>query len=114
MKYNELLANRVRELLVHLPKVEEKLMFNGLVFMVDDKMCIGIRQHEIMLRIHPEQAEELAAQNRCTQMIHGKRVMKGYVFVDESILQSHQELFYWVKLALDFNPQAKASNKRKE
>ncbi|MCZ4242720.1 TfoX/Sxy family protein [Pedobacter punctiformis] len=112
IKYNETLADRVRELLMHLEKVEEKLMFSGLVFMVNDKMCIGVKQHELMLRINPEQEEELVEKNGCTQMVHGKIIMKGYVFVEEEVLQSHRELNYWVKLALDFNPLAKASKRK--
>lgn len=113
MRYNEILADRVRELLMHLPKVEEKLMFSGLVFMVDDKMCIGVKQHELMLRINPEQEEELVEKNGCAQMVHGNKTMKGYVLVEEEVLQSNRELNYWVKLALDFNPLARASKKRK-
>ncbi|WP_316801923.1 TfoX/Sxy family protein [Pedobacter nototheniae] len=113
MRYNEILANRVRELLRHLPKVEEKLMFSGLVFMVDDKMCIGVKQHELMLRINPEQEEELVEKNGCTQMVHGKKTMKGYVLVEEEVLHHNQELNHWVNLALNFNPLAKASKKRK-
>nr|WP_199158278.1 TfoX/Sxy family protein [Pedobacter sp. ASV2] len=112
MRYNEILADRVREFLMHLPKVEEKLMFSGLVFMVDDKMCIGVKQHELMLRINPEQEEELVEKNGCTQMVHGKRAMKGYVLVEEEVIQSNKELNDWLNLALDFNPLAMASKKR--
>ena len=40
--------------------------------------------------------------------------MKGYVFVDPEALDSDQDLNYWVKLGLDFNPLAKSSkNKNK-
>ncbi len=39
MPYNEKLAGRIREALQHLPKVEEKKMFRGVTFMVNDK-CV--------------------------------------------------------------------------
>ncbi len=42
MAYNENLANRVREQLVNLQNIEEKEMMGGLVFMYNDKMCVGI------------------------------------------------------------------------
>ena len=51
MPYSESLANRVREALMDLPNVYEKKMFGGLTFMVNDKMCIGIRNEEIKCRI---------------------------------------------------------------
>ncbi len=38
MAYNEKLADRIRESLAHLSKVEEKKMFRGLTFMVNGKM----------------------------------------------------------------------------
>ena len=65
MSYNENLVNRVRESLVNLQKkVEEKRMFQGLTFMVDDKMCIGIRENEIMCRIDPKVYESALEKNR--------------------------------------------------
>lgn len=36
MAYNEKLSGRIREALAHLSKVEEKKMFGGLAFMVND------------------------------------------------------------------------------
>jgi hypothetical protein len=47
MAYDEILAERVRQILAHqnLP-VEEKKMMGGLTFMVNGKMCMGISQKE--------------------------------------------------------------------
>jgi len=47
MAINEDLANRIRELLSDLPAVQEKKMFQGLCFMVNDKMCICVNSGEI-------------------------------------------------------------------
>lgn len=40
--------------------------------------------------------------------------MKGYVFLTDEAIDLEKDLIYWVQLALEFNPQAKASKKRKE
>ncbi|XHR96834.1 hypothetical protein ACFJIV_09365 [Mucilaginibacter sp. UC70_90] len=40
MAYNEQMADRIREALMDLPAVEEKKMFQGVCFMVDDKLCV--------------------------------------------------------------------------
>jgi hypothetical protein len=37
MAYNEQLSNRIREALENVPGVEEKHMFGGVCYMVDDK-----------------------------------------------------------------------------
>ena len=41
------------------------------------------------------------------------RSMKGYVFLTVDAYDLDSDLQYWLQLALDFNPLAKASKKRK-
>jgi len=41
------------------------------------------------------------------------RPMKGFAFVEEPALSGKRALGQWVDLALDFNPRAKSSRKRK-
>ncbi len=113
MAYNEQLANTVREKLTHLPEVQEKNMFQGLTFMINEKMCIGVREEEIMFRVDPNLFEELVERRECRPMIHGKRTIKGYFFVTEDGYRNKENFEFWIKLALDYNPRAKASkNKR--
>jgi TfoX/Sxy family transcriptional regulator of competence genes len=47
MAYNEALARRISEALSSIPKVEERNMFGGICFMVDEKMCIGVQNDEM-------------------------------------------------------------------
>ena len=42
MAFSEFLADRVRQRLLNKGLVEEKKMMGGLIFMVNDKMCVGI------------------------------------------------------------------------
>ena len=55
MAYNEKLADRIRQALEKVPKVQEKAMMGGLTFMVNSKMCVGIIKDEMMCRINPDQ-----------------------------------------------------------
>ena len=114
MAYNERLADRVREIiaLTH-DKVEEKKMFGGLCFMVNDKMCVGVEKERMMVRLDPDVYEEVLEKDGCTPMDFTGKVMKGYVFVDAAVLNTNKKLDYWVQLALDFNKKAKASKKKK-
>ena len=43
-----------------------------------------------------------------------EKPMKGYILVDETGMTSRQEFDYWIDLALDYNPNAKASKKKKK
>ncbi|MGM9477704.1 TfoX/Sxy family protein [Pedobacter sp. GSP4] len=110
--YNESLALRIAERLMHIEDVEEKLMFTGLVFMVNGKMCIGVSKNGIMVRLNPNDLESLSNKDGWEQMVMGGRPMKGYISVSEDVLERNDELNFWVNLALAFNPFAKASKKK--
>lgn len=112
MAYNEKLADMTRELisLTH-KKVEEKAMFGGLCFMVNDKMCVGVEKDRLMVRLDPAKYDEVIEKEGCKPMDFTGRIMKGYVFVDADVLTTKKKLEYWVKLALEFNKIAKASKK---
>ncbi|RYD80653.1 MAG: TfoX family protein [Sphingobacteriales bacterium] len=113
MPYNENLVNRVREKLMHLADVEEKAMFGGLIFMVDNKMCIGVMKEKLMLRINPEKLSEIEGEDGWEQMLMSKTVMNGYILVSEDVVNRTEELNFWLNLALDFNPFAKSSARKK-
>lgn len=113
MSYNEKLADRTREIIALTHKnVEEKKMFGGLCFMVNDKMCVGVEKERLMVRLDPVLFDEVIEKEGCKPMDFTGRIMKGYVFVDIEALNTKKKLEYWVKLALDFNKVAKASKKK--
>ncbi len=113
MAYNEHLADRISKFFKE-EKIDffEKKMFGGLCFMVDNKMCVGIINDELMARIGEEKYPEALTKKGCKEMTFTGRPMKGYVYLDEEVLDLDTDLEYWLQLALDFNPLAKASKKR--
>ncbi|GGI27851.1 TfoX/Sxy family protein [Pedobacter mendelii] len=113
MPFDEFLANHIRKKLKYLPDVEEKIMFSGLVFMVNGKMCIGVMKDKIMLRINSEILNTLVNKDRWAQMKMVGKMMKGYILVSEDVINQNIELDFWINLALEFNPLAKASKKKK-
>ena len=68
MAFNETLSNRIREELADVPRFEEKLMFGGVCFMVNEKMCIGVVEDEMMCRIGPDAYEEALEKNGVREM----------------------------------------------
>ncbi len=115
MAYNEKLAHRVRELISPTHTItEEKKMFGGLCFMVNEKMCVGVEEERLMVRLNPDLTEEVMEKEGCRPMDFTGRIMKGYVFVDIEALNTKKKLEYWIKLALDYNAIAKASKKKKK
>ena len=111
MAYNEKLADRIREALSDVKKVEEKKMFRGMCFMVNKKMCVCVSENEMMCRIGPEKFEEALEMDGCRPMVHNGKTMKGFVFVNEENIRTKKTFDYWLGLALEFNKEAKASKK---
>jgi TfoX/Sxy family transcriptional regulator of competence genes len=121
MAYDEHLADRIRQSFQEKrTEVVEKNMMGGLCFMLNEKMCCGIhfdkkRQIDLLMaRIGEEAYVEAIERTGCHPMDFTGRAMKGYVFVDENGFDSDDDLNQWIQLAIDFNPLAKASVKRKK
>jgi len=113
MAYNEQLADRVREHLSEQRRVEEKKMMGGLTFMVNSKMCVGILNDDLMVRIAPEEYEKALVRPGCREMNFTGKPMKGFVFVGDEGTKGKKQLDFWMSLALDFNKRAKSSKKKK-
>ena len=111
MAYDEKLADRVREYFAPMKKVEEKKMFGGVCFMLNDKMCVGISKDKLMVRFDPELQEKIVHKDGAEPMDFTTKIMKGYVFVSQDVLKNRKDLDFWVNLALDFNARAKSSKK---
>lgn len=107
MKVDEKLLNRIREALMHIDNIEEKPMFGGVCFMVNDKMCICARNDRMMCRVGPKKYEACLEEIGCEPMIHGKRLMKGYVFIAEEGYRNKEDFDRWIKLSLDYNKEVK-------
>lgn len=115
MPYNTFLADRISNFLIE-KKVNfyEKKMFGGLCFMVDEKMCVGIIKDEVMARINPNIYEDSLFKKGCSAINFTGRPMKGFIFLTDEAIDLDKDLQYWLQLALDFNPLAKASKKKKK
>lgn len=113
MPGNEKHTDWVREMIAQKEtNIEEKKMFGGLCFMVNDKMCVGVKKERLMFRLDPGLFDEVIEKEGCRPMEMQGRIMKGYVFVDADVLNTKKELAYWVNLALEFNKIAKSSKKK--
>ena len=113
MAYDIALADRVTEALTaRRVAFEIKAMMGGLAYMVDGKMCVGVLDRRLMVRLDPAIESDVLARPGCKPMDFTGRPMKGYVFIDPIGTDSKAALNGWLQLALDFNPKAKASKRR--
>ena len=114
MAYDESLADRVRrELQAEGVAFEEKRMMGGLCYLVDDKMCVGVHEERLMVRIAPEDEAEFLAEAGAEPMDFTGRPMRGYLWIYDEGMRTPAKLKRWVARALAFNPRAKSSKKKR-
>lgn len=115
MAYDQNLSDRVERALKSTGTYfETKHMFGGVAFMVDDKMCLGIVKEDLMARVGPEKEAEALSQDGARPMEFTGRPLKGYVYVAPDAIDTDDRLSMWVQWALEFNPLAKSSKKKKK
>lgn len=109
MPYSEFLADRVRRCLASSGSVVEKKMMGGLIFMVNDKMCVGVHtdrstgDDRLMVRVGKAACDELLVLPGCREMDFTGKPMKGFLFVYPEGFDQEADLEFWVDRALVFN-----------
>ena len=98
MAYDEDLANRIRELVAGESGVVEKKMFGGLAFLIGGNMSVAASgQGGLMVRVDPEQSDELAAKPHAGPMEMRGRTMQGWLRVGDDGVRTKRQLGPWVK-----------------
>ena len=108
MAYSEAQADRIRQRLTRVGLVEKKMM-GGLIFMVNEAMCVGLDtdkatgQDRLMVRVGKLAYEELLGEKGSRVMDFTGSVMRGFLFVEAAGFDSDEDLDFWVEKALEFN-----------
>lgn len=110
MAFDEYLGERIQHIL-ETKKVSffSKKMMGGLVFMVNDKMCVGIHIDKkygdslLMARIGEDAYQVEIDKEVCLPMDFTGRPMKGYIFIIPDGFDLDTDLEYWIERALEFN-----------
>ncbi len=115
MAYDEGLAQRISDILYseHI-QFEEKKMFGGLAFMIADKMCVGIIQNEIMLRVVDEKCEMVMAKKHAKPMMFTGRQMKSFLSVEPAGFKTEKQLRGWIEYAIEFGKYGVVKTKKKK
>jgi hypothetical protein len=77
-------------------------MFDGLCFMTNGNMCVGIVGNELMVRVGPAAAAEALALPQAREMDFTGRSMRGMVYVDEDGVAEDADLTAWVQRGLSY------------
>jgi TfoX/Sxy family transcriptional regulator of competence genes len=98
MAYDEDLANRIRELIAAEDGVTEQKMFGGLAFLVGGHMSVAASgQGGLMVRVEPEDTQDLLAKPHTRPMVMRGRAMEGWLRVDAEGVRTKRQLEPWVE-----------------
>jgi hypothetical protein len=97
MAYDEELAGRIRALVGDHDDLTEKKMFGGLAFLIGGNMAIAASgQGGILVRVDPEESDELVATTSAEPMEMRGRSMAGWLRVDTADVAEDSALNEWV------------------
>ena len=102
MAYDEGLAQRMREMLVDVPALEEKKMFGGVGFMVAGNMACGVNQEDLIVRVGPEAYDDALQEPHTEEFDMTGRPMRGWVVVRPQGYESDKDLRAWIQRGLEF------------
>jgi TfoX/Sxy family transcriptional regulator of competence genes len=102
MPYDEQLAARIRRILHKRKGVTEKKMFGGLSFLLDGKMCCGVLQNDLVVRIQPDHYAAALQQSHVRPMDFTGRPLKGFIFVSPEGCRTEKGLSRWIDHGVEF------------
>jgi TfoX/Sxy family transcriptional regulator of competence genes len=103
MAYDEEFAQRIREVLVAEDGIREKAMFGGLAFLLNGNMAVGVSSGgELMVRIAPEDTDDVLAKPHARLFEMGGRSMSGWILVAREGVKTKSQLTPWVRRGLDY------------
>ncbi len=98
MAYDELLAQRIHDLLDGEPGTTSRRMFGGLGFMVGGNMAVAASgQGGILVRVDPAESDELLASTPAEPMEMRGRPMNGWLRVTTDQVAADDDLREWVE-----------------
>ena len=98
MAYDAELADRIRTLLGDRAGLTEQKMFGGLAFLIGGNMAIAASGGGgILVRVDPEESDELIASTPAEPMEMRGRQMAGWLRVDTAHVASDAALGEWVE-----------------
>jgi len=99
MAYNEQLADKIR---VHLAKYEDSInemkMFGGVGFLYKGKMCVGVINNDLTVRVLNSKIVDELEKHNVRPMDFTKKPMKEFLYVE---LEKEQHLPYWMDLGIE-------------
>ncbi len=102
MSYDEKLAARIRKSMAGRGRVREMYAFGGVMWMLDDKMCVGVSKDRMMVRVDPAKHDALVRRPGAGRMDFTGRPMRGFLFIKPAGVRDARSLKFWVDESVSY------------
>jgi len=92
--------------------VQERTLFGCHAFMVDGKPWLGVKGDELLVRLPPA-LHDAVAETPGLRELDPRGGMPGYFWVEPAGYATRAQWLHWVDAALAYNPQARATPRRR-
>ena len=103
MAFDEVLAQRVRELFNNRLGYEEKKMFGGIGFLLHGNMACGVIREDLIVRVGADNYTDALLKPDVELFDMTGKAMTGWVVVKEPGYRSDSDLNDWVALGADYS-----------
>ena len=102
MAYDDVLVDRIRELLSARAEVSERKMFGGIAFMVSGNMACGVLGEDLIVRLGEEEPEKALSEEGVRPFDFTGKPMRNIVYVSPERTSDDAGLAEWVEMGADF------------
>ena len=102
MAYDPGDADRIRRVLADRAVVEKSLIGGGLGFMVDGRLCCGISDRGLTVRVGADARQDALGEPHVRPLEVGNRQPKAFVVVEPDGFRDDAALTAWIKRGLQF------------
>ncbi len=102
MTCNATVADRIRRCLGRRRGLTERKMFGGISFLLGGRMCCGVINDDLVIRVGPQGYEQAVREPHARPMDFTGRPLRGFVYIAPAGYQSDDALMRWVQRAVTF------------
>ena len=103
MAYDEVLANRIRELVGEESQLTEQKMFGGLAFLIGGNMAVAASgQGGLLVRVDPDDSDRLVDTTSAEPMVMRNRPMRGWLRIAADDVRTKRQLTTWVNRGVTY------------
>jgi len=102
MAYDEILLERIRDVVAGEDGVSEIRMFGGVCVAINGNMACGVQESDLVVRVGPDAHEEALRDKHARPMDFTGRPLKGLVYVAPDGFKDKRSLKKWVGRGVRF------------